>query len=126
MPLLPLLVPVMLLHAGPKLVIKDLKVGKGVAAKTGDKVTVDYTGTFTNGKVFDSSIPRHEPFTFTLGGGEVIKGWDQGVVGMKVGGKRKLTIPYPLAYGADGRPPVIPPKSTLVFVIVMRKIEHGG
>jgi FKBP-type peptidyl-prolyl cis-trans isomerase len=80
-------------------------------------VSVHYTGTLTDGSKFDSSIDRGKPFEFQLGAGRVIKGWDQGVVGMKVGGKRKLTIPSDLAYGARGFPPVIPPDSTLVFEI---------
>lgn len=127
MRLLTLLLPALLLHAGaaPKVQIKEIKVGKGAVAKTGDVVTVDYTGTFTDGKKFDSSVGR-EPFTFHLGAQEVIKGWDQGVVGMKVGGTRKLTIPYQLAYGEEGRPPVIPPKSTLIFVVKLIKVEKGS
>ena len=125
MPLLCLLAPILLMHGGaaPKLQIKDIKVGKGAVARTGDTVTVDYTGTLTNGKKFDSSIGR-APFTFLLGGGQVIVGWDKGVVGMRVGGTRKLTIPYALAYGESGRPPVIPPKATLIFVIKLQKTEH--
>src|SRR5437763_3602406 len=84
-----------------KLESQDLVVGNGVEAKTGQKVAVHYTGWLTDGKKFDSSVGRG-PFEFKLGGGQVIKGWDQGVVGMKIGGKRKLTIPPELAYGARG------------------------
>ena len=96
---------------------EDLTVGSGDEAKTGKTVSVHYTGTLTDGSKFDSSLDRGKPFEFQLGAGRVIKGWDEGVVGMKVGGKRKLTIPSDLAYGARGFPPVIPPDSTLVFEI---------
>ena len=94
----------------------DIKVGKGDTAKAGDQVTVHYTGTLTNGKKFDSSLDRKEPFKFILGAGMVIKGWDQGVSGMKIGGKRKLTIPPSLGYGSQDMGE-IPPNSTLVFEI---------
>jgi FKBP-type peptidyl-prolyl cis-trans isomerase len=100
-----------------------MQQGNGAAAKSGDTVSVHYVGTLTDGKKFDSSRDRGQPFTFTLGKGMVIKGWDQGVVGMKVGEKRKLTIPGPLAYGAAGHPPVIPPNATLVFEIEMMSIK---
>src|SRR6186713_1077130 len=93
------------------LVKEELAPGKGAAAKTGDTVKVHYTGTLLNGKKFDSSLDRNEPFEFKLGASMVIKGWDEGVVGMKVGGKRKLTIPADMAYGKNGRPPTIPPNS---------------
>jgi FKBP-type peptidyl-prolyl cis-trans isomerase len=96
---------------------EDLTVGSGDEATTGKTVSVHYTGTLTDGSKFDSSLDRGRPFEFQLGAGRVIKGWDQGVAGMKVGGKRKLTIPSDLAYGARGFPPVIPPNSTLVFEI---------
>ena len=96
---------------------EDLLVGSGDEAKAGKTVSVHYTGTLTDGSKFDSSMDRGKPFEFQLGAGRVIKGWDQGVVGMKVGGKRKLTIPSDLAYGSRGFPPVIPPDSTLVFEI---------
>jgi FKBP-type peptidyl-prolyl cis-trans isomerase FkpA len=96
---------------------EDLTVGSGDEATTGKTVSVHYTGTLTDGSKFDSSLDRGRPFEFQLGAGRVIKGWDQGVLGMKVGGKRKLTIPSELAYGARGFPPVIPPNSTLVFEI---------
>jgi FKBP-type peptidyl-prolyl cis-trans isomerase len=95
----------------------DLVVGTGPEAVAGKTVTVHYTGTFTTGAKFDSSLDRGRPFEFKLGAGQVIQGWDQGVAGMRVGGKRKLTIPYQLAYGESGRPPTIPPKSTLIFEV---------
>jgi FKBP-type peptidyl-prolyl cis-trans isomerase len=97
--------------------VEDLVQGTGDEAVTGKKVSVHYTGTLTDGSKFDSSLDRGRPFDFPLGGGRVIKGWDQGVAGMKVGGKRRLTIPPELAYGERGFPPVIPPNSTLVFEI---------
>src|SRR6476661_7980898 len=103
---------------GPsKLEITDELVGKGAEAKTGSTVKVHYTGTLMSGKKFDSSRDRGDPFEFTLGAGSVIKGWDQGVVGMKVGGKRKLVIPPELAYGERGFPGAIPPNSTLIFEV---------
>jgi FKBP-type peptidyl-prolyl cis-trans isomerase len=105
-----------------KLVKEDIKVGKGTAAKTGDTVKVHYTGTLMNGSKFDSSRDRNEPFEFKLGAGMVIKGWDEGVVGMKPGGQRKLTIPADMAYGPSGHPPVIPPNSPLVFDIELLEI----
>lgn len=100
----------------------DETVGNGTEATTGKKVTVNYTGTLTNGKKFDSSYDRNQPFSFTLGGGEVIKGWDEGVVGMKVGGKRKLVIPPELGYGSQAAGS-IPPNSTLVFEIELLNVQ---
>ncbi len=111
-----------LLAAQDKLQSKDLVVGKGQEAKAGDTVSVHYVGTLTNGTEFDQSRKRGQPFTFTLGQGKVIKGWDQGLVGMKPGGKRKLTIPPQLAYGerATGS---IPPNSTLLFEVELLEIK---
>jgi FKBP-type peptidyl-prolyl cis-trans isomerase len=106
-----------------KLQITDVKVGKGTEARAGDHVMVHYTGTLTNGTKFDSSRDRGAPFGFTLGQGEVIKGWDQGVAGMKVGGQRKLVIPYDLAYGEAGQPPTIPPKATLNFDVELMSVQ---
>lgn len=103
---------------------KDLEEGSGAEAKSGDVVTVQYVGVnYKNGKEFDSSWSRSEPFPFPLGGGEVIPGWDQGIVGMKVGGRRELIIPPELAYGEEGRPPAIPPNETLVFVVDLLEVE---
>jgi FKBP-type peptidyl-prolyl cis-trans isomerase len=93
----------------------DIKVGDGAIAESGQPVTVHYTGWLVDGTKFDSSVDRGQPFKFTLGAGNVIRGWDEGVKGMRVGGKRKLTIPPDMGYGANGYPPVIPPNATLVF-----------
>jgi len=100
-----------------QLITEDLVVGTGAAAASGQKVTVHYTGWLTNGTKFDSSKDRGDPFVFPLGKGQVIKGWDQGVQGMKVGGKRKLTIPPEMGYGSRGAGGVIPPNATLVFEV---------
>ncbi|MDI1476037.1 FKBP-type peptidyl-prolyl cis-trans isomerase [Polyangium sp. y55x31] len=100
-----------------ELEIETLQAGHGAEAKAGHKVQVHYVGTLTNGKKFDSSRDRGQPFQFQLGAGQVIKGWDQGVAGMKVGEIRKLTIPGHLAYGERGFPGLIPPNSTLVFEV---------
>ena len=104
------------------LIIDDLAVGEGAAAAAGQNVTVHYTGWLTDGTKFDSSKDRGDPFVFPLGGGRVIKGWDEGVQGMKVGGKRKLTIPPALGYGARGAGGVIPPNATLVFEVELLKV----
>jgi len=106
-----------------KLEIKDLVVGKGAEAKKGDPVKVHYVGTLPDGKEFDSSKKHNQPFEFELGAGRVIKGWDQGVAGMKVGGKRKLTVPPSLGYGPRGFPPVIPPNSTLIFEVELLEVK---
>ena len=103
--------------------IDDLKQGDGAEAKPGQSVTVHYVGTLTDGSKFDSSRDRGQGFTFKLGAGQVIRGWDQGVAGMKVGGIRKLTIPPELGYGARGYPPVIPPNSTLVFEVELLGVK---
>lgn len=106
-----------------KLVTKEIEEGSGEEAKSGDEVTVQYAGVnYKNGKEFDSSWSRSEPFTFTLGAGQVIPGWEQGVEGMKVGGRRELIIPPELAYGETGSPPAIGPNETLVFVIDLLEV----
>lgn len=102
---------------------EDIVVGTGAEAVAEKQVTVHYTGTLTDGTKFDSSLDRREPFEFTLGAGEVIQGWDMGVVGMKVGGKRKLTIPPALGYGERGAGSVIPPNSTLIFDIELLEVK---
>jgi peptidylprolyl isomerase len=93
----------------------DIKIGSGAAPVKGKQVKVHYTGTLENGKKFDSSVDRNEPFSFVIGVGQVIPGWDEGVMGMKVGGKRKLIIPSKLGYGAAGAGGAIPPNATLLF-----------
>lgn len=102
---------------------EDIVVGKGQVAQKGNTVSVHYTGWLTDGKKFDSSVDRGQPFEFALGQGQVIPGWDQGVAGMKVGGKRKLTIPPALGYGAQGAGGVIPPNATLVFEVELLAVK---
>jgi FKBP-type peptidyl-prolyl cis-trans isomerase len=105
----------------PTVGIDDLVVGSGAVAQTGNTVTVDYVGRLQDGSQFDSSYDRGQPFTFRIGAGQVIAGWDRGVPGMRVGGKRRLTIPPELAYGSQGYGP-IPPNATLVFDIELLSI----
>ncbi len=110
--------------APKKLVENDLEVGTGATAKAGDEVTVQYVGVgYKSGSEFDSSWSRSEPFTFNLGAGEVIPGWDQGIQGMKVGGRRELIIPPELAYGPAGAPPAIGPNETLIFVVDLEAVK---
>jgi FKBP-type peptidyl-prolyl cis-trans isomerase len=106
-----------------KLVITDEKIGDGAEAKAGQLVTVHYTGRLTDGTKFDSSLDRNQPFRFMLGVGQVIKGWDEGVVGMKIGGKRKLVIPAEKGYGARGAGAAIPPNATLEFDVELLSVE---
>jgi FKBP-type peptidyl-prolyl cis-trans isomerase len=101
----------------------DQVVGAGDEATAGNTVDVHYTGTLKDGKKFDSSLDRGKPFSFKLGAGQVIKGWDEGVAGMKVGGKRKLVIPSNLAYGKSGAGGVIPPDAELTFVVELLKVK---
>lgn len=103
--------------------IEDIKIGTGVEAVNGKVIKVHYTGTLVDGTKFDSSVDRGQPFSFTLGASQVIAGWDQGVLGMKVGGKRKLTIPPSLAYGEQGIPGAIPPNATLIFEVELLGVE---
>ena len=106
------------------LIVEELIVGDGDEAQDYNKVVVNYTGTLQDGSIFDSSLkPGRTPFTFTLGAGSVIKGWDQGVKGMRVGGKRKLTIPPNLGYGDNGAGNVIPSGATLIFEVELLEIE---
>ncbi|AIK95866.1 peptidylprolyl isomerase [Candidatus Paracaedibacter acanthamoebae] len=106
-----------------KLVITDEKIGDGAEAKAGQLVTVHYTGRLTDGTKFDSSVDRNQPFRFMLGVGQVIKGWDEGVVGMKIGGQRKLVIPAEKGYGARGAGAAIPPNATLEFDVELISVE---
>ncbi|PJA14644.1 MAG: peptidylprolyl isomerase [Elusimicrobia bacterium CG_4_10_14_0_2_um_filter_56_8] len=111
----------MVLKSGLKYI--EVEVGEGSSAVSGKEVTVHYTGTFPDGKKFDSSVDRDEPFTFKLGAGQVIKGWDEGVAGMRIGGKRKLFIPSELGYGKRGAGSVIPPDSELCFDVELLGVE---
>jgi peptidylprolyl isomerase len=107
-----------------KLVKKDLKVGKGAVAKPGSTVVVQYVGvSFKTGKQFDASWDRGQPFSFAIGSGQVIPGWEKGIPGMRVGGRRELVIPPKLAYGLQGSPPVIGPNETLVFVVDLLSVQ---
>ena len=105
-----------------RVVKEDLLVGKGATAEAGQDVLVHYVGWLTNGQQFDSSRARRDPLDFALGAGDMIKGWDEGIPGMRVGGKRRLTIPPELAYGAHGLAGVIPPHATLVFEVELLEI----
>lgn len=105
------------------LIIEDLQVGDGKSAQKGKEITVHYTGWLTDGTKFDSSLDRRQPLTITLGVGQVIKGWDEGFDGMKEGGKRKLTIPPEMGYGAYGAGGVIPPHATLVFEVELLRVH---
>ena len=105
------------------LIIEELEQGSGSQAKSGDTVEVHYTGKLTDGTKFDSSLDRNRPYQFTLGAGQVIAGWEQGVAGMQVGGKRRLTIPPELAYGGQGIEGIIPPDATLVFEVELLGIK---
>jgi FKBP-type peptidyl-prolyl cis-trans isomerase FkpA len=105
------------------LIIEEVIIGQGAAAQAGQRVTVHYTGWLTDGEKFDSSKDRDDPFQFSLGAGRVIKGWDEGVQGMQVGGTRKLTIPPALGYGTRGAGGVIPPNATLVFEVELISID---
>lgn len=111
------------MNKATELEIKDLIPGTGEVAVSGKNVSVNYIGTLVDGTKFDSSYDRNEPFSFTLGIGQVIEGWEEGIVGMKVGGKRKLTIPSSMAYGEAGIPGVIPGGATLVFEVELLEIK---
>jgi peptidylprolyl isomerase len=110
-----------------ELEVRDVDEGDGAEARAGDTVEVEYVGvSYSNGKEFDSSWERPEPFTYQLGAGQVIPGWDQGIAGMKVGGRRELVIPPDLAYGEQGSPPAIKPNETLVFVVDLLDVQPGS
>lgn len=111
------------MNPADELKIEDLKVGTGPQVKDGSTVTMHYTGWLTDGTKFDSSYDRDEPFEIAIGCGYVIKGWDMGVPGMKVGGKRRLTIPHTLGYGKYGVDPLIPGFATLIFEIELLKVQ---
>lgn len=106
-----------------QLKIEDLKIGTGSAVKSGDTIKINYSGTLQDGTKFDSSYDRSDPFQTQIGVGRVIKGWDEGLIGMKVGGKRRLTIPPDLGYGAQGAGGVIPPNATLIFDLELLEIK---
>lgn len=108
---------------GPELQIEDVVVGVGEEATAGNRIVVHYTGRFVDGTIFDSSVTRSEPFQFVLGSGQVIRGWDEGIVGMKVGGKRILAVPPELGYGPNDYGP-IPGNSTLIFEVELLKVER--
>ena len=115
--------PAQMTTSNDNLKVEDLVVGNGAVAEPGDKITVHYTGSLTDGSVFDNSVERKAPFTFTLGVGQVIRGWDEGIVGMQIGGKRMLTIAPEYAYGSEGKGP-IPPNSTLIFEVELLNVER--
>lgn len=115
--------PTVTAPASQELTKEDILIGQGAEAVNGKNITVHYLGTLENGTKFDSSYDRKQPFEFVLGAGEVISGWDLGVLGMKEGGKRKLTIPSNLGYGEQGSPPVIPPNATLIFEVELLKVK---
>ena len=106
----------------PGVAVRDVTIGTGPVARSGATIFVHYTGTFVDGTPFDSSVGK-QPFKFKLGGGMVIKGWDEGLVGMRVGGRRVLTLEPEMAYGERGRPPQIPPRATLVFTIDLLEVK---
>lgn len=106
-----------------ELIIEDLETGNGATAAIGQEITVHYVGYLQDGTRFDSSLERKQPLTFTLGSGQVIRGWDQGLVGMREGGRRKLTIPPEMGYGARGVGGVIPPNATLVFEVTLLTVH---
>ncbi|MFP5074009.1 FKBP-type peptidyl-prolyl cis-trans isomerase [Neisseria sp. WLZKY-1] len=105
------------------LIIEDIETGSGAEAEKGRRISVHYTGRLADGSKFDSSLDRGQPFEFKLGAGQVIRGWDEGFAGMKEGGKRKLTIPPEMGYGARGAGGVIPPNATLVFEVELLKVH---